>query len=177
MEGVENPTQGDFGEAWVEVIAAAAGMDHGRFTPDRDMVDVEITLLEELPGLYHPSVKVQAKTQRGLMVRKDGTMRYRLDRRTYDFLRRPDHTTPRVLAVFGLHDSGTRLRLAEDGTLLCGVGLWVSLRGKPDVTAKSVLVELPAENKLDVAGLREMIVKCGVRQSTAVPDENMWAEP
>jgi hypothetical protein len=172
----DNTAQGDFGEAWVEVIAAAAGMDHVRFTPDRDKVDVEVTLLEEVQGTYHPAVKVQVKTELGLLPGDDGIVRYRLDIGTYDFLRRTNHGTPRVLVVFGLDQTGERVTLASEGTVLRGYGHWVSLAGKPGVDAKSVVVELPVTNRMDTAGLRDMVIGYGVRQSTVVPAVEAWSD-
>jgi hypothetical protein len=173
MGGQDNTSQGDFGEAWLGVIAAAGGMDHTTVKPDRDRVDVEVTLREEVAGVWGLAVKAQVKTERGLAPDEDGILRYRLDVGTYDFLRRPQ-ATPRVLVVFGLDGSGERVRLAPDGTLLCGVGRWVSLAEYESTSNRSVVVDLPAENTLDVAGLRDMVIKCGVRQSTPVPDPDVW---
>ena len=175
--GVEDNTgQGDFGESWLEVIAAAAGMTHSRPHPDVDKADVDVTLPVELPGVYHPSVKVQVKTELGLTPGADGVLRYRLDITTYDFLRRTDHGCARALVVFGLEGSGERVRLRSDGTLLCGVGRWANLYGMGPKGDKSVVIELPPENKLDTAGVREMVAKCGVRQSTPVPEPDVWGD-
>ena len=175
--GVEHNTeQGDFGETWLEVIAAAAGMTHSRPHPDVDKADVDVTLPEALPGVYHPSVKVQVKTERGLTPGADGVLRYRLDVSTYDFLRRKDHGCARALVVFGLEGSGERVRLAPDGTLLFGVGRWANLYGMGPVSGTSIVIDLPAENKLDPAGVRDMVVTCGVRQSTPVPESDVWGD-
>ena len=175
--GVEHNTeQGDFGETWLEVIAAAAGMTHSRPRPDIDKADVDVTLPLELPDVYHPSVKVQVKTEFGLKPGPDGVLRYRLDITTYDFLRRKDHGCARALVVFGLERSGERVRLEPDGTLLCGVGRWANLYGMGPVSGQSIVIDLPAKNKLDTAGMREMVVKCGIRQSTPVPETDVWGD-
>jgi hypothetical protein len=171
----DNTAQGDFGEAWLEVIAAGGAMDHVRIKPDRDKVDVEVTLREDVAGVWGLAVKAQVKTARGLTPDRDGVLRYRLDVETYDFLRRKQ-ATPRVLVVFGLDESGDCVRLAPDGTLLCGIGRWVSLAERASIADKSVVIDLPAENKLDVAGLRGLVIGCGVRQSTPVPDPNPWGD-
>jgi hypothetical protein len=175
MRGMDNTTQGDFGEAWLEALAAASGMDHVRLKPDRNKVDVVVTLLEEVGGAYCPEVKVQVKTERGLAVDSEGSLRYRLDADTYNFLRRADHSTPRLLVVFGLDGSGERVKLTTDGTLLCGVGRWVSLKGREPIESESVVIELPATNKLDLSGLRDMVIRCGVQQSTPVPTIDTWS--
>lgn len=177
MGGSGNTAQGNFGETWVEVIAASAGMTHGRLDPDVDKADVDLTLLEDVAGTYHPGVKVQVKTELGLIPDADGVLRYRLDIDTYDFLRRTNHGCARTLVVFGLDESGERVRLAPDGTLLRGVGRWISLYGRKKETDKSVVIDLPPENKLDAAGIREMVIQCGVRQSTEVSDPDVWGGP
>jgi hypothetical protein len=175
--GVQHNTeQGNFGETWLEVIAAAAGMTHSRSTPDVDKADIDVTLLEELRGVYHPSVKVQVKTELGLTPDADGVLRYRLDATTYDFLRRMDHGCARALVVFGLDRSGERVRLEADGTLLCGIGRWANLYGMGPAPDKSVVIDLPAANMLDTAGIREMVVKCGVRQSTQGDESDVWGD-
>ncbi len=53
---------GDFGETWVELMAAAGRVLHNRSsTLDLDKADVELTLQGEHWGTYSPTVKVQVK--------------------------------------------------------------------------------------------------------------------
>ena len=63
----------------------------------------------------------------------------------------------------------------EDGTLLVGLGAWVSLEGYPETTNKaSQVVKVPAGNTLDESGLRRMLGTYGVRRTFPVPDDDPW---
>ena len=176
MSARDNALQGDFGEAWLEVIAAGCGLLHGRPTTlDLEKADVELTRLGAVMGTYNPTVKVQVKTEVNPRMGDGGTLDYDLDIGTYDVLRREDHAVRRLLVVIGLSEDGERVRLLDDGTLLAGRGAWVSLEGAPpsDNTTSQV-VRLPVINTLDRPGLARMLETYGVRRSTPVPDVDVW---
>nr|WP_083976818.1 DUF4365 domain-containing protein [Herbidospora sakaeratensis] len=171
-----NALQGDFGEAWLEAVAAGSGLLHGRpASLDLQKADVALYLLGLVGGTYNPSVLVQVKTTVDLRRLADGDYSYDLDMSTYDVLRRTDHGTPRTLAVIGLSPDGEHVRLHEEGTLLVGAGAWVSLEGRPAVPNESTCaVRLPAGNTLDREGLQRMLSRHGVRRSTPVPVVDPW---
>lgn len=178
---VANGLQGDFGEAWLEVVAAGSGLLRGRpATLDLQKGDVQLTLPGLVARTYNPSVLVQVKTTVNL--RKSipiGYFSYDLDINTYNVLRRTDHSIRRVLAVISLHSKDSeRVRLTPAGTLLVGRGAWVSLEGRPPTpNVSTVSVRLPADNTLDPAGLHRMLQTCGIRTSTPVPDVDPWGMP
>ena len=118
MSSGQNAIQGDFGEAWLEVVASGCGLLRGRSTLDLEKADLELTYPGQLGDSYCPTVKVQVKTQVNLKADANGNLIYNLDVKTYDSLRRDDHTVRRVLVVIGLLVGGPRVRLHEDGTLL-----------------------------------------------------------
>jgi hypothetical protein len=171
-----NALQGDFGEAWLEAVAAGCGLLHGRpSSVDLEKADVELTFLGTVAGTYNPTVKVQVKTEVNLRRNPDGTFVYNLDIATYDVLRREDHSVRRILAVFGLSGDGSRVRLHADGTMLVGHGSWVSLEGyPPSDNTTSQVVRLPVSNTLDGPGLDQMLKTYGVRRSTLVPEVDPW---
>ena len=168
--------QGDFGETWLEAVAAGCGLSHGRpDTLDLDKADVQLMLRGVIQGTYNPTVKVQVKTEVNLRPDEDGMFSYSLDLSTYDVLRREDHVVRRILAVIGLEPDGPRVKLHEDGTLLIGRGAWVSLEGMPPSLNKAVqVVKLPAANTIDPAGLERMLAEYGVRSSAPVPTVDPW---
>ena len=176
MPAADNALQGDFGEAWLEAVAAGCRLLHGRpSTLDLDKADVEVTLLGIAAGTYNPTVKVQVKTEVNLRIDQDGYLVYNLDMATYNVLRRTDHSVRRILAVIGLSGDGGRVRLDPDGTLLIGYGAWASLEGyPPSDNATSQVVRLPASNTLDGPGLDLMLRTYGVPRSTPVPDVDPW---
>jgi hypothetical protein len=170
--------QGDFGEAWLEAVAAGCGFLHGRPSSlDLEKADVQLTLRGRYGGTFNPTVKVQVKTEVNLRSHADGSLVYSLDVPTYDVLRREDHSVRRILAVIGLPADGPRVRLGDDGTVLMGRGAWVSLEGHPaSMNSTTQVIELPVANTLDDAGLRRMLTTYGVTRPTPVPDVDPWAE-
>lgn len=171
-----NTFQGDFGEMWLEAVAASCGVSHmnaGKL--DLEKADVLLTLLGEETGTYNPSVKVQVKTTHDLSQIDDDTLTFDLDVQTYDVLRRTNHATRRILVVFEVGPEGDRTRLLPDGTLLVGRGAWVSLEEQPETTNTTTLaVKLPVANTIDETGLRRMLETYGVPRSTVVPDVQAW---
>ena len=174
----QNPEQGDFGETWLEAVAAGCEILHGRpATLDLQKADVQLTLRGLHNGTYNPTVKVQVKTLgiSTLRMKSELEYSYDLDLETYDVLRRTDHSTRRILAVIGVEVPGKRVRLHDEGTLLVGTGAWVSLEGAPaSRNTSQQVVTLPVANKLDSAGLEQMLKTYGVRKTTIVPDFDPW---
>ena len=126
-------------------------------------------------GTYNPTVKVQVKTEIDLKKDSDGNFVYSLDIKTYNVLRRTDHSVRRALVVIGLSSDGSKVDFTPDGTLLVGCGAWLSLEGYPaSDNATSQVVRLPASNTLDVPGLYRLLRTYGVSRSTPVPDTNLW---
>ncbi|MFI0354585.1 DUF4365 domain-containing protein [Actinomadura sp. 9N407] len=175
----QNTLQGDFGEAWLEAVAAGCGLLHGRpTTVDLQKADVQLVYPGVELGTYYPTVNVQVKTTIELRQLDSGDFSYDLDLETYHVLRRTDHAVGRVLAVIGVPGEGEKVRLHEQGTLLCGRGAWVSLEGmKPSSNGTSQVVRLPTINSLDRSGLYRMLKTYGVRRSTPVPAIDVWEQP
>jgi Domain of unknown function (DUF4365) len=172
----ENTIQGDFGEKWLCAVASGCGLiaiPHN--LPDLEKIDVEITLADVLDGVRNPCVKVQVKTTQELRLLDDSTASYSLDVDTYNDLRMSDQFMPRVLVVFGLANDGERVRLEEDGTLLVGRGMWVSLEGRePVINSTRVAIHLPRANTVDKDGLFRLLREHAVRRSTVVPEVSEW---
>ena len=75
VPAADNALQGDFGEAWLEAVAAGCRLLHGRpSTLDLDKADVEVTLLGIAAGTYNPTVKVQVKTEVNLRETRMATL-------------------------------------------------------------------------------------------------------
>ncbi|MFA1550988.1 DUF4365 domain-containing protein [Actinomadura chokoriensis] len=175
----QNTLQGDFGEAWLEAVAAGCGLLHGRpTTVDLQKADVQLVYPGTDLGTYYPTVNVQVKTTIELRRLASGDFGYDLDLETYDALRRADHAVGRVLAVIGVSGEGEMVRLHSEGTLLCGRGAWISLEGMdPSRNRTSQAIHLPAANTLDQSGLHRMLKTHGIRRSTPVPSINIWEQP
>jgi hypothetical protein len=175
--GSDNQRQGDFGESWLEAVAASCGMVHGRpDSVDLDKCDVQLTLRGEYYGVQSPTVRIQVKTVKEMRKTRNGDFVYNdLDIETYNVLRHTNQGVPRALVVFEVGENGGRVELAQNGTLLVGQGAWASLVGLPATTNKSSqTVILPAANTIDAAGLELLLKTCGVRRSTPVPNVDPW---
>ena len=174
--GEDSIVKGDFGEAWLQVVAAGVGMEHGRpTTTDRDKADVELKLLD-LNGWDNACVQVQVKTSETVTV-EDDSLVFDLDVATYDRLRRGRSVPRRLLAVFKVSDPTDRVRLTDEGTLLVGRGAWVSLEGwptSPNTTTQRV--KLPLANQVDADGLARMLKAYGTPVSTPVGPVDLWEE-
>ena len=176
--GERNQLQGDFGEAWVEAVAAGAGVLHGRPTTlDLEKADVELTRTGLTSTTWNPTVKVQVKTTVSARRNGEGDLVHDLDVETYEVLRRTDHSVRRVLMVIALPADQDVVRLIDDGTLLVGHAAWVSLEGRPPTSnTATIAVTLPRVNTVDGTGLDTLLRTCGVRSSTPVPDIDEWDE-
>ncbi|XRQ04739.1 hypothetical protein ACN3XK_50480 [Actinomadura welshii] len=76
----QNTQQGDFGEAWLEAVAAGCGLLHGRpTTVDLQKADVQITYPGTELGTYYPTVNVQVKTTIRLRQLASGDFSYDLE--------------------------------------------------------------------------------------------------
>lgn len=172
----ENGLQGDFGEAWLEAVAAGSGLLHGRPTSlDLQKADVQLVYPGRASNTRYPTVLAQVKTTIGLRGPRNGAFSYDLDIATYEVLRQTDHVLRRILVVIGLPPEGDSVRLLPEGTLLAGKGAWVSLEGRPPSPNQSTqTVRLPEANTLDYGGLERMLRTYGVRGSTPAPDVTAW---
>ena len=169
-QGHTNLLQGDFGESWLEVVASAAGLLHGRpYRLDLQKTDVQIAA----PGdesSDETTVQVQVKTKVGFTGLGDGTASFELDLATYEELRKIHHIR-KLLAVIWLEREGDRVVVDDAGSMLVGRGAWMSLETLGATTnTDSVTVRLPLDNRLDALGLRRMLTTYGVPRSSQVPD-------
>lgn len=173
-----NAVQGDYGEQWLEIVAAAHGIDHGRVaTTDLDKADVQLTVRGEVNGYQSPTVKVQVKTTTNLRRDTNGDMLYDLDVDAHNFLCKTNHSTGRILVVVALSDDEERVRVTDEGTLLLGGAAWVSLQGvAPSSNKESQVVRVPASNVVDGRGLERMVGTYGVPRTSAVPEYDPWKD-
>lgn len=176
-QGEANVLQGDFGEAWLEVLAAANGILHGRPTTlDLEKADIELILRGKIGQTYNPTVKAQVKTISSELTNDGDSVSYPLDVITHNVLCRRDHAVRRVLVVVSVPAEATkRVRHTDEGMLLLGKGLWTSLEGnKPSVNKTTQVIKLPIMNTLDTDGLFRMLETYGVNRSTPVPERDFW---
>lgn len=177
-QGERSVFAGDFGEAWLNTVAAGCGHVHGpHATVDLIKADLQITLRGTHANVGNPCVLVQVKTTTDLRDHDAETWAYDLDPETYNVLIRTNERIRRILAVVGLSEDGETVRPMPDGTLLVGQASWVSLEGLPaSSNSSSQVVYLPKANLWDEGGLQRMLATYGVPRSSSVPDVDEWGE-
>jgi hypothetical protein len=154
--------------AYVQAIAACCGMTTSTPQPDYG-IDLSLHDVERRKGRHEESghnIDVQAKSTSQAGV-SDSVIRYDLDVRSYDLLRRTRPGTPRILVVLVLPEEETLWSTQTEGELvLRRCAYWRSLRGKgPTTNRRTVRVTIPRANVFSVTALRTLVkrIKTGER--------------
>lgn len=128
-----NNHQGWYGECFVQVLAAAAGLTCSPLTPDCTGVDFDITYPGELGGQAFPEIKVQVKTWTDPRSAADDprSWRYpRLSQKRFNALAGP-FRVPRFLFVVMVPPDRAKYAMVDDHQLtLSHAAYWVSLEGR-----------------------------------------------
>lgn len=150
--------QDDFSGAYIRAICAVTGCGIERISLDNDKVDY--TLSSRVRGKIKskPKIDIQAKCQR--IEFSDEPISYSLDIDTYNNLRDPLLTNPRILVLVRVPAEIDDWTIQSHGSLvLKHCAYWLSLRGEPDVPNQSAkTVYFPRENMFTPEALRAMMV-------------------
>lgn len=138
--------------AFVAAVAAAAGYCLSEPDIDRDSIDIQI----HAGGHLRPTIQAQLKATINLR-EVAGNYRFTLKRKNYDDLRIPT-MNPRLLIVLHLpREEADWLSVSPTELMMRHCAYWISLRGMAEIDQESVTIEVPAENRLDVSGLRVLM--------------------
>jgi hypothetical protein len=128
----QNNHQGWFGESFIQVLAAAAGLQCSPLTPDCTGVDLDISGTREVRGDF-PCVKAQVKSwsaPRG----SDGTWRYGgLTQKRFNALAGPRRVPRFLFLVIVPPDASMYADADEDFLRLSRAAYWVSLSEQEQV--------------------------------------------
>jgi hypothetical protein len=150
--------QGYYGEAFVQVLAASAGLVVSR--PGLDVTGEDFMIGH--PGrqgtLRHPKIEVQVKSW-SKPTGTDTVWRYRMRASHYNELADCHLYLPRYLfLVIVPSDADRYTSVADDALRLHHAGYWASFAGRSTVTsAQTVTVDVPRRNLLTTASLRSLI--------------------
>jgi hypothetical protein len=139
--------------AYLQAVAAQAGLTFSTRVYDYG-TDVTLSEVREINGIYAETgflIDVQLRSSTLAGVREEAVV-YDLDVRTYDYLRRPDAMTPRILVLLVLPaDEADWVHQSEASLELRRCAYWVSLRGDPETAnTSSVRVAIPRANVFGV---------------------------
>lgn len=164
MEGkgvlTRNHRQEGLCRAYIQAVAAQCGMSASTPYPDYG-IDMTLNEIELSQGIHSESgyrLDVQAKSATRVG-RVEGVIRYDLDLRSYDVLRRPAPGSPRMLVVLLLpRDESRWCSQTEDQLVLRHCAYWISLRGwSPSVNRRSVRLSIPAAQMFSPDALRTIM--------------------
>lgn len=150
--------QGYYGEAFVRVLAASAGLIVSR--PDLDVTGEDFTI--GYPGrrgtARYPKIEVQVKSW-SRPTGDDTVWRYRMRANHYNELAGEPFYLPRYLFLVVVpSDAEHYSSVADDALRLHHAGYWASFSDRPRaLNAQTVTVDVPRRNLLTAASLRGLI--------------------
>lgn len=148
-----------FAGSYIRAVISLAGCTTA--IPETDNDKVDIVAMSRMKGtkFTKPKIDIQSKCKIGPAPTSD-PMSYKLDIETYDNLRDPFVTNPRILVVVfvpQLHNDWVMQDHAQLALKHCGY--WTCLQDEPEVTGQdSKTVHLPKANLFSAAALQAMMV-------------------
>jgi hypothetical protein len=146
-----------FGLAYVQAVASAAGCQLDVPNYDFDSIDLTLTMKTSIGPWRSPKLDAQLKTTYQDVLR-DEHVAYPLPIKNYNELRQTDYAVPRILIVVVVPDDIEGwISQCESELILKRCGYWVGLAGEPAVdNTTSKTVEVPRKNILDVDALKSL---------------------
>lgn len=148
-----------FSIAFVNAIAAQAGLNNAQLAVDDDSVDLML-VGKGFDGLVrNPQLQLQLKCTSQDLIHSN-KIKFPLSKKNYDDLRGDDLICPRYLVVLMIPENVEEwVGLGDNEIILRNSCYWASLRDSPesDNTSK-VTVEIPVEQKLTKETLVELMV-------------------
>lgn len=137
--------------AWAGVICGEPREDYGL---DLFLRGVYLEGGQYLDSCCQIDLQVKSTTRAEV---SDTEIRYDLEVRTYDLLRRLT-PVPSLLILYLLPSGSDWLEQSEMGLLLCGCAYWRSLRGAPATTNEATIrIAVPRANVFSAAAIVQMM--------------------
>ncbi len=148
-----------FSFAYVQAIAAQAGLNYSKDAVDDDSVDLRLSGKGFLGGkVRNPTIEIQLKcTSQGVI--KDNVIKYPLKLKNFNDLRGEDVAAPRYLMVLVVPENiGSWAHFVDNAMILFNNCYWVSLRYEPKTNNKAnVTVEISLEQKVTTESLKKLM--------------------
>jgi hypothetical protein len=152
--------QDAYSGAYIRAVCAVAGCDVVPSGTDNDKIDYTASSRVRGSARTKPKIDIQAKCRMG-PVPEGETISYSLDIETYDNLRDPLVSNPRILVVvFAPYDETAETWIEQSETTLSlrHCGYWTTLKSLPPTeNSTSQTVHLPKSNIFTPAALRLMM--------------------
>jgi len=147
-----------FSIAFVNAIAAQAGLNNAQTSVDDDSVDLMLVGRGFNGKIRNPQLQIQLKCTSQNLV-KDKNINFPLPKKNYDDLRGDNLLCPRYLVVLIVPEKVDEwANLGDNELTLRNSCYWISLRNSPDSTNTSnVTVKIPLKQKLTKEALVELM--------------------
>lgn len=158
----KNVHQGLHGEGFVHALACAAGYTTSRMNLDLDGVDWQIAHPGPRGTARSPKIEVQVKST-SAPLRKDDTIRHRLDVVHFNHLAGLGFQIPRFLVVVIVPADSEQYAFCSDESMrLSTAAYWLSLANRETLPTeagdpKSVMVTVPMRHLLTVEALGHLL--------------------
>lgn len=151
--------QNGFAISYIRAVISVAGCSLAVPEPDIDKVDVVAMSRRRGKVFSKPSIFMQAKCRLGGVPEGTGDIPYQLDIATYDNLRDPTVTNPRILVVVFVPQFLDDWMLQDEKQMaMKHCGYWASLLNAPEVVDQGTrVVHLPRTNRLTPHALQAMM--------------------
>jgi hypothetical protein len=156
QRGLDSRAQGDFGERWIQMIAAAAGLSSSVEGVERSIGEIGITYSEPVGSLADWQIRAQVKTISA--PRFDaGHIAYDLDASAHRRLTALHFVPVFLFLVVVCPDRASWIQTAGSADILHHGAYWLSLNGRtPTANKSSQVVHVPLRNRLSPASMREL---------------------
>ena len=156
--------QDAYSGAHIRAVSAAAGCGMSVIETDNDKIDYLVS--SRVCGTYctKPTLAIQAKCFMSDPV-THGSISYSIDAETYDSLRDPLTSLPRILVLVIVPqpctDGDTIHWLHQDHnqSVLNHCAYWISIKNAPAITTATKTIHIPVTNIFTPTVLREMMTK------------------
>ncbi|MBB5750997.1 DUF4365 domain-containing protein [Prosthecomicrobium pneumaticum] len=159
-----------FAGSYIRAVISLAGCSIAIPETDNDKVDIVAMSRVKGSKFTKPKIDIQSKCKLGPVPTGD-PISYTLNMETYDNLRDPLVTNPRILVVVFVPELHPDWVVQDEAQLaLRHCGYWTCLQGEPEVTGQdSKTVHLPKANVFSAAALQAMMVSASNGVSLTSP--------
>src|SRR6185437_10576688 len=161
-----NKKKEQFNVAYVNALAAQAGLNNARTDVDDDSVDLYLVGKGYEGQIRNPHIQLQLKcTSTDLIT--GSLLKFPLSRKNYDDLRGANVLCPRYLVVLVVPADETMwIEHQQEGMSLRNACYWVSIRHHPDSSnATTVTVDVPLSQRLTANELRNLMLRASSGES------------
>ena len=162
----KNKQKEQFNVAYLNALAAQAGINHARTDVDDDSVDIYYIGKGYTGKIRNPQIQLQLKCTSQNLVNGE-VIKFPISRKNYDDLRGQNVLCPRYLAVLVVPiECEEWIIHGENSMRLSHSCYWASIRDHPTTTNdESITIDIPLSQRLTATELRNLMLLASNGQS------------